>query len=66
MAAEMHRAAVAPFSNDSPVKVLLDPNGDVVVAITGYASPNRGAQSRKTASTPLSARKVTFSKGTKL
>jgi hypothetical protein len=33
-------AAVAPFSNDSPVKVLLDPNGDVVVAITGYAASN--------------------------
>ena len=32
--------AFAPFSNDSPVKVLLDPNGDVVVAITGYASNN--------------------------
>jgi PQQ-like domain len=33
-------AAFAPFSNDSPVKVLLDPNGDVVVAITGYAASN--------------------------
>jgi hypothetical protein len=33
-------AAFAPFSNDSPKKVLLDPNGDVVVAITGYAGNN--------------------------
>ena len=31
-------AANAPFSLDSPVKILLDPNGDVVVAITGYAA----------------------------
>ena len=33
-------AAFAPFSNDSPVKVLLDPSGNVVVAITGYAANN--------------------------
>ena len=33
-------AAFAPFSLDSPVKILLDPNGDVLVAITGYAASN--------------------------
>ena len=33
-------AAVAPFSLDSPVKILRDPNGDVLVAITGYAASN--------------------------
>ena len=33
-------AAFAPFSNDSPVKILRDPNGDVLVAITGYAASN--------------------------
>ena len=33
-------AAFAPFSHDSPVKILLDPNGDVLVAITGYAASN--------------------------
>jgi hypothetical protein len=32
--------AFAPFSLDSPVKILLDPNGDVVVAITGYQASN--------------------------
>jgi PQQ-like domain len=33
-------AAVAPFSLDSPVKILRDPNGDVLVLITGYAASN--------------------------
>ena len=33
-------AAFGPFSQDSPVKLLLDPNGDVLVAITGYAASN--------------------------
>ena len=33
-------AALAPFSNDSPVKILRDPNGDVLVLITGYAASN--------------------------
>jgi hypothetical protein len=33
-------AAFAPFSLDSPVKILRDPNGDVLVAITGYAASN--------------------------
>ena len=33
-------AAFGPFSQDSPVKILLDPNGDVLVAITGYAASN--------------------------
>jgi hypothetical protein len=33
-------AAFAPFSNDSPVKILLDPTGNAVVAITGYAANN--------------------------
>src|ERR1043166_5820288 len=33
-------AAFAPFSNDSPVKALLDPSGNVLVAITGYAGNN--------------------------
>ena len=32
--------AVAPFSLDSPVKILLDPSGDVVVAITGTMPNN--------------------------
>jgi hypothetical protein len=32
--------AFAPFSNDSAVKILLDPSGDVLVAITGYQSNN--------------------------
>ena len=36
-------AAFGPFSQDSPVKILLDPNGDVLVAITGYA----GLKSRR-------------------
>jgi hypothetical protein len=30
----------APFSNDAPVKILLDPSGNVLVAITGYQSDN--------------------------
>ena len=30
--------AFAPFSNDAPVKILLDPSGNVLVAITGYQS----------------------------
>ncbi len=33
-------AARSPFSGDAPVKVLLDPNGDVVVAIYGVAASN--------------------------
>jgi hypothetical protein len=33
-------AAFAPFSLDSPVKILRDPNGDVLVLITGYAASN--------------------------
>ena len=33
-------AAFGPFSQDSPVKILRDPNGDVLVAITGYAASN--------------------------
>ena len=33
-------AAVAPFSLDSAVKILRDPNGDVLVLITGYAASN--------------------------
>jgi hypothetical protein len=33
-------AAFAPFSNDSPVKILRDPQGNVLVAITGYAASN--------------------------
>ena len=33
-------AAFGPFSQDSPVKLLLDANGDVLVAITGYAASN--------------------------
>ena len=33
-------AAFGPFSQDSPVKLLLDPNRDVLVAITGYAASN--------------------------
>jgi hypothetical protein len=32
--------AFAPFSNDTPVKILLDPSGNVLVAITGYQSDN--------------------------
>jgi len=32
--------AFAPFSLDSPVKILLDPSGNVLVAITGYQSDN--------------------------
>jgi hypothetical protein len=32
--------AFAPFSNDTPVKILLDPSGNVLVAITGYQSSN--------------------------
>ena len=32
--------AFAPFSNDAPVKILLDPSGNVLVAITGYQSDN--------------------------
>jgi len=32
--------AFGPFSQDSPVKLLLDPNGDVLVAITGYQGDN--------------------------
>ena len=33
-------AAMAPFSNDAPVKILLDGNGDVLSCITGYAASN--------------------------
>ena len=33
-------AAFVLVSEDSPVKLLLDPNGDVLVAITGYAASN--------------------------
>jgi hypothetical protein len=33
-------AASAPFSNDTPLKILLSPNGDVLSAITGYAASN--------------------------
>src|SRR4029077_2861519 len=32
--------AFGPFSQDSPVKILLDPSGNVLVAITGYQSDN--------------------------
>ncbi|MBA3608143.1 MAG: hypothetical protein H0W43_06485 [Chthoniobacterales bacterium] len=32
--------AFGPFSNDSPVKILLDPNGDVLVAIVGEMASN--------------------------
>ena len=32
--------AFAPFSNDGPVKILLDPSGNVFVAITGYQGDN--------------------------
>ena len=32
--------AFAPFSNDSAVKILLDPSGNVLVAITGYQGDN--------------------------
>lgn len=32
--------AFAPFSLDTPVKILLDPSGDVLVAITGYQGSN--------------------------
>jgi len=32
--------AFAPFSNDAPVKILLDPSGNVLVAITGYQGDN--------------------------
>jgi hypothetical protein len=33
-------AAFGPFSQDSPVKLLFDPSGNVLVAITGYAASN--------------------------
>ncbi len=33
-------AAFGPFSQDSPVKILRDPKGNVLVAITGYAASN--------------------------
>ena len=33
-------AAFAPFSLDTPVKILLDANGDVLSCITGYAASN--------------------------
>ncbi len=32
--------AFGPFSNDAPVKILLDPNGDVLVAIVGEMASN--------------------------
>jgi hypothetical protein len=32
--------AFGPFSQDSPVKILLDPSGNVLVAITGYQGDN--------------------------
>ena len=32
--------AFAPFSLDAPVKILLDPSGNVLVAITGYQASN--------------------------
>jgi PQQ-like domain len=32
--------AFGPFSQDSPVKILRDPQGNVLVAITGYAADN--------------------------
>ena len=32
--------AFGPFSNDAPVKILLDPSGNVLVAITGYQGDN--------------------------
>ena len=33
-------AAFGPFSQDAPVKILRDPQGNVLVAITGYAADN--------------------------
>ena len=33
-------AAFGPFSQDSPVKLLLDPSGNVLVTLTGYAASN--------------------------
>ena len=40
MAASLGRPCFLLFSGDVPVKILLDPNGDVVVAIYGIMSPN--------------------------
>ena len=33
-------AAFGPFSQDSPVKLLLDPSGNVLVTLTGYTASN--------------------------